>query len=61
MERIKIACLLWLNQLEKTANQAQMTLKEAVTAKAGTVVLTAISKCPNALDNELKQIILEHF
>ena len=38
-----------------------MTLKEAVTAKAGTVVLTAISKCPNASDNELKQIILEHF
>ena len=57
----KTTYLLWFNQLKETAKRAQMTLRGAITAKASTVILTAISKCPNVSDNELKQIILEHF
>ena len=47
----------WRKQQKKHKWHSAKLLQQ----KAGTVVLTAISKHPNALDNELKQIILEHF
>ena len=52
---------MWLYHMEHMAQEAQMTLKEAVSAKAGPTVLTVISKYPNATDAEVKWIILECF
>ena len=57
----KKACLMWVNHVEHTARQAKMTLREAVTSKAGPTVVTAISRYPNASDAQLKRIILESF
>ena len=57
----KKACLMWVNHVEHTAKQARMTFREAVTSKAGPTVVTAISRYPNALDAQLKRIILEGF
>ena len=57
----KKACLMWVNHVEHTANQAKMTFREAVTSKAGPTVVTAISRYPNASDAQLKTIILESF
>ena len=39
----KKACLMWINQLEQTANQAQIPLKELLAAKAGPIVMTAVT------------------
>ena len=57
----KKACLMWVNHVEHTTKQARMTIREAVTSKAGPTVVTAISRYPNASDAQLKRIILESF
>ena len=57
----KKACLMWVNHVEHTAKQAKITFREAVTSKAGPIVVTAISSYPNASDAQLKRIILESF
>ena len=57
----KQACLMWLNHVEHMAQQAHMTLKEALSAKAGPTELTAISRYPNASNAEVKRVILECF
>ena len=59
------ACLMWINQLEHTAVQAQISLKKVIAAKAGPIVTTAVqsllSREPDANDAKVKQIILESF
>ena len=59
------ACLMWINQLEHAAVQAQISLIKVIAAKAGPIVTTAVqsllSREPDASDAKLKQIILESF
>ena len=58
-------CLMWINQLEHAAVQAQISLKKVIAAKAGPIVTTAVqsllSREPDANDAKVKQIILESF
>ena len=59
------ACLMWINQLEHTATQACISLKQLISAKAGPIVTTAVQSLlarePEASDAKVKQIILESF
>ena len=57
----KKACLMWVNHVEHMAQQAKMSFREAVNAKAGPTVVTVISRYPNVSDAQLKRIILESF
>ena len=57
--------LMWINQLEQTAVQARIPLKELLAAKAGSIIMTAVTNFlarePNARDSQVKQMILESF
>ena len=59
------ACLMWINQLEHTAVQARMPLKELLAVKAGPIVMSAVmsflAREPGASDSQVKQMILESF
>ena len=59
------ACLMWINQLEHAAAQAQITLKKVIAAKGGPIVTSTVqsllSREPDANDAKVKQIILESF
>ena len=59
------ACLMWINQLEHTATQACISLRQVISAKAGPIVTTAVQSLlarePEANDAKVKQIILESF
>ena len=61
----KKACLMWINQLEQIAIQARMPLKELLAAKAGPIVMSAVTSFlarePDASDAQVKQMILESF
>ena len=61
----KKACLMWINQVEHTATQAKMPLKELIAAKAGPIVTTQVQnflvRVPGASDTQIKQMILECF
>ena len=61
----KKACLMWINQVEHTATQAKMPLKELIAAKAGPIVTTQVqnflARVPGATDAQIKQMILECF
>ena len=57
----KKGCLMWDNHVEHMARHSRMTLREAVTSKAGPTVVTTISRYPNASNAQLKRIILESF
>ena len=52
---------MWVNHMEHTARQARISFRQAVTAKAGPMVITTISRYPTASDAQLKRIILECF
>ena len=56
---------MWINQLEHTAVQARMPLKELLAAKAGPIAMSAVlsflAREPGASDSQVKQIILESF
>ena len=58
-------CLMCINQLEHTAIQAKMPLKELLAAKAGPIVTSAVQSFlaiePGASDSQVKQMILESF
>ena len=57
------ACLMWINQLQHTAVQARMPLKELSATKAGPIVMSAVTSFlarePGASDAQVKQMILE--
>ena len=59
------ACLMWINQLEHAAVQAQIPLKKVIAAKAGRIVTSTVqsllSREPDANDAKVKQVILESF
>ena len=59
------ACLMWINQLEHTAVQARMPLKELLAAKSGPIMMSAVqsflAREPGASDSQVKQMILESF
>ena len=61
----KKAYLMWINQLEQTAVQAHIALKELLAAKAGLIVMSAVTSFlarePDASDTQVKQMILESF
>ena len=61
----KKSCLMWINQIEHTAIQAKMPLKELIAAKAGPIVTTQVqsflARVPGASDTQVKQMILESF
>ena len=57
----KSKCLMWLDNLERIAKEANIPLREAIAAKAGPNILTVISRHPSAPDAELKRVILENF
>ena len=59
------ACLMWVNQVEHIAVQTQIPLKQLLVAKAGPIVMTAVSNFlarePGATDSQIKQMISESF
>ena len=57
----KSKCLMWLDNLERIAKEANIPLREAIAAKAGPNILTVLSRHPSAPDAELKRVILENF
>ena len=57
----KSKCLMWVDNLERIAKEANIPLREAIAAKAGPNILTVISRHPSAPDAELKRVILENF
>ena len=57
----KSKCLMWLDNLERIAKEANIPLREAIAAKAGPNILTVISRHPSAPEAELKRVILENF
>ena len=52
----KSKCLLWVDNLERIAKEANMPLREAIAAKAGPNILTVLSRHPSAPDAELKRV-----
>ena len=63
--RDKKSCLMWINQLEHAANQAQLPLRQMIAAKAGAVVTSAVNSfiksTPDATNAQVKQMVLENF
>ena len=57
----KSKCLMWVDNLERIAKEANIPLREALAAKAGPNILTVISRHPSAPDAKLKRVILENF
>ena len=61
----KKTCLMWINQLEQTAVKAWMPLKKLLAAKAGPIVMSAVTSFlarePDASDSQVEQMILESF
>ena len=61
----KKACLMWINQLEHTAVQAEIPLKKVIASKAGLIVTSTVQSMlnrePDANDAKVKCLILESF